>query len=340
MINILVLEDNISDQRIIRDALLNGFGNLISIYPKIFNSVEQPADDLDYSTNVISLILRREFEKVIEFYKDIDLFIIDVSLSDKLDIKGIEFLDVIRAKYPPKKFEAIVISNVNDSVKYIDENLFPFISKMDYGLEGQFSVVLIEKIKNAFGLNKFEGAAVSNREYFVNYLKEHRIKYVFNAIWLSFKRNIQRTIDKLVLVLFYLLMGFTIVYGGYNIVKEIISSFWNKSNEDTGILSVAEHIFLYLLPIFIVFGFFNYYKTNTRISLLDGNPKSIDHDASTKTMNLTKMLFVSSIISYAIIKTSEELFIHKTANIVQLSSYGVLLILLMSYFVFLDKNKH
>lgn len=114
-----------------------------------------------------------------------------------------------------------------------------------------------------------------------------------------------------------------------------------KSNKtETLTLETAEYIFLYLLPLFIILGFFHYYTKNARYSLLQGSTETIDYEDSTRSVNLTKFLFISSIISYVIIKVIEEILIKGVTSPTKLISFGVLLLLLMSYYIYLDRKKH
>jgi small-conductance mechanosensitive channel len=117
------------------------------------------------------------------------------------------------------------------------------------------------------------------------------------------------------------------------------SAYAGKSNKtETLTLETAEHIFLYLLPLFILLGFFHYYTKNAQFSLIQGSTETVDYEASTISVNLTKILFISSIISYVIIKVIEEILIKGVTNPTKLISFGLLLLLLMSYYLFLDKK--
>jgi hypothetical protein len=120
-------------------------------------------------------------------------------------------------------------------------------------------------------------------------------------------------------------------------------------------LLTAESIFLNMLPIFIVFGFFTYYETNAREYFLRGNLRQINDEISTRPMNVSKILFISSMISYLFIKIIEliselksghsadsaappaEVANHFTVP-VDLISYGVVLLILMGYFAYLDRK--
>jgi len=109
---------------------------------------------------------------------------------------------------------------------------------------------------------------------------------------------------------------------------------------ETLVLETVEHIFLYLLPLFIILGFFHYYKNNARYSLVDKSTGTVEEESSTKSMNITKVLFVSSIISYVIIKIIEKVLIEGVINPIQLTSYGILLLLLITFYLFLIWKNH
>lgn len=106
------------------------------------------------------------------------------------------------------------------------------------------------------------------------------------------------------------------------------------------IFKPAEHIFLYLLPFFVIFGFYNYYRKNTSIYLLGGNSAEIDEEKSAQSMNLTKMIFISTIISYVLVKSAEEIFYGDCNNHNRLIAAGVLLFMLMVFFFKMYGKKH
>lgn len=108
--------------------------------------------------------------------------------------------------------------------------------------------------------------------------------------------------------------------------------------EETMILEHAEKIFLYLLPIFIVFGFYIYYNSNIKIYFYYGKILPEDQQASVKSMNLTKSIFVSSIISFTVIKVIDELFFNTKPDHFLLYASGVLLLILMAYFILFNQH--
>ncbi|WP_233166037.1 hypothetical protein [Pedobacter sp. ASV12] len=113
-----------------------------------------------------------------------------------------------------------------------------------------------------------------------------------------------------------------------------------KNQHGIEIFEPAENIFLYLLPVFILFGFYNYYKTNTSIYLLNGNKDRINEEVSTRSMNLTKMIFISTIISYLLIKIIEQIFYgdEKLELMYRLYASGGVLLLLMTFFLLMYRK--
>lgn len=104
-------------------------------------------------------------------------------------------------------------------------------------------------------------------------------------------------------------------------------------------MKTAEHIYLYLLPIFIIFGFYNYYKGYIRRSLLSQEIGDLHEGSSTKAMKLTKVLFVSSVISFVLIKIIPEIFLSAPTSF-RLISAGIFIVVLIVYFLILEKDSH
>ncbi|HEV7642924.1 MAG TPA: hypothetical protein VGO50_03200 [Pyrinomonadaceae bacterium] len=165
------------------------------------------------------------------------------------------------------------------------------------------------------------------------------LSHVLNDFKLAFFENTNRNlIDPLILTLFTILLLSTTLLAGYNILSEIFIAF--KEHTDSAVLQLVEHIFLNLLPIFVVSGFFNYYMRSARNLILNANQGYIDDEQSAKPMNFSKILFVSSIISYVVIKIIDTLSTTSTQaiDLTVLISYGALLLMLMLYFFFLHRH--
>lgn len=111
-----------------------------------------------------------------------------------------------------------------------------------------------------------------------------------------------------------------------------------KEDKDLKLLKFAEHIFLYLIPLFIVFGFFSYYYFEFRRVLLKLALSPSDSLNAQNTIAVTKTLFISSILSYSIIKTIEKIYLSEDFDYQKILAYGGFLVLLMGYLLLSHKS--
>ncbi len=106
---------------------------------------------------------------------------------------------------------------------------------------------------------------------------------------------------------------------------------------DPDYLKLAEHIFLTFLPFFILFSFLGYYNAYLKNLWLGANMSKTDQSHATRTLKFSKALFASSIIATVIIHTIEEIT-KEQRSVIALSAYGVLLLILIGYYVFLERE--
>lgn len=111
-------------------------------------------------------------------------------------------------------------------------------------------------------------------------------------------------------LLYYTIISLLITssaYATYQLLSDIKEKFWSRQTDDDFpfVLNFSEHLFLYFLPIFILFGLLNYYKLEWR-RLIDGTNEP--NPNAQKSLNLSKKLFFSSILSYTSLKIIEKLF--------------------------------
>lgn len=362
--NILIVENNTDHLTAIKRSLESKLPKHIAVFPVSLTDSENNPNNNNY---LIGKITEGQYKEVFDFHKNIHLYVVDVYLVNDTDKLGLEF-----ARYIMKNrfddFKIVIISNnvIQDDLVTMKNDKVIFFSKFDRGIKN-FPIDLAKVVINIFKidlqLDEKQDPSQSNTTNTPTVNQKSRdakdpISYHLHVIWEYIRDNANRLIDKLIHVAFYVLLFFTIASSMWNILLTIKGSFSKfhedaKSNniasikDDTSILKSAEHIFLYLLPVFIIFGFFNYYKTNTRITLLGGKNQDNDNENSAKAVNLTKVLFISSIVSYVIIKVIEIVFF-KQANsynkpedyLIILISSGLLLFLLMTYFIFLYREKH
>ena len=371
---ILIIENDDDSFLDIKKALEDKLGEYIEAFPRIISD----EDSFINNNYLIGKIVEPDWKSILDFYKDIDLFIIDVYLLDDIEKIGIEFAKYIQDTFH-RKYKIIIMSRNQIPVNIINNSDVTFFSKLDKGIYYPQDLVkvvrnLLNEINGTFNLENEKQTSIpkiaenSNEDINLNNSKSEESKVItvadlnsskktyipkiepskdwkhkLHEFWEYLRYETNRAIDKLIYISFYILLVTTTVFAVVNILVKIWEIAFDKTskNKDSEILKTSEHIFLYLLPIFIVFGFFHYYKNNSRVSLLEGKIDGIDEENSTKTMNLTKILFISSIISYVLIKIIEELFFsEKVLDLTRLISFGVLLLMLMTYFLFLEKISH
>lgn len=124
--------------------------------------------------------------------------------------------------------------------------------------------------------------------------------------------------------------------------SKILNGLDDGDYDDSKTLKFIEHLFLYLIPLFIIFGFYSYYKYDFRRRLLKAIVFPDEIKSAKESIILTKTLFLTSIMSYIIIKIIEKLFIEKETKLEQeqLISFGVLLLLIMVYLIITHRKDH
>ena len=141
----------------------------------------------------------------------------------------------------------------------------------------------------------------------------------------------RKVIDLMIIGVLYLMLVLSVCYAAYQLVTDVLENFTRHParNEFPFILTFAEHIFLYFLPVFILFGLMNYYKYELRTFLLDNYE---ENSSGEKPLHLSKKLFFSNLLSYTSLKLIEELFFDFSKNSpIQLLSIGVFFLLLVSF---------
>lgn len=152
--------------------------------------------------------------------------------------------------------------------------------------------------------------------------------------------DLPKHINKLILLLFHLLIISSVIYAFNGI---LIHDLWpeifsKRAHEEKQMLQFAEHIFLYLIPFFIITGFYSYYIQTIR-HFLDNRSFIIKPDKASELLNISKNLFLTSILSYSLIKIIEYLFKedNNEINITAILSYGAFIIILMTFILVYHK---
>lgn len=362
---ILLIEDNPGHYLKIKNELTARFGDAFELFP--FSPVGRRVEDVDFSPNerFIGKLVREEFRETIDLYPAIDLYIVDVHLIKTTDIAGLEFCRFLLENHIDTSYRVIITSSTDQKGNIFDDRRVTLFRKYDKGRHFARDLAkVVEKTINIGHLPVPQTPGYIAENSGTDQAPYDR-SYKLHEQWESIREWMNRATDGMIFIAFNILLaattGYALVSILYSIAKPAIhwiKSWWINvnpalaavqngeaiiNNSDTTILTTAEHIFLYLLPIFIVSGFFEYYKSSPRISFLGGGPNYEADENSTRTMNLTKILFISSIIAYVLIKIIEEIFFPMSGKEISYSKValaGSLLIVLMFYFAFLDRKNH
>ena len=366
MVKVLIAEDEQNDFIKMYAAIKQAFGNYIEIFPK-FERGDEPKEWWPFFKE--EMVQTSRFSEIIEYYSEIDLFIIDASLLGEKDTLGKEFYNILRTcHYRQDRYRVIEVSNgpseiISDDSKYIHKESFYQYKIVDF-IRDTYNLEIAQQNEKTKELDenispKPKPTLKSNwrkwnwRRFVIwvrkqaNYGSEsHETYKTVESLNYVFKN----VIHVCICVVFYILLVISILF----CFQKILACFTHlispiaitiKKNDIEAIkaqemekFKPIEDIFLYLLPTFILFGFFNYYKTNTSIYFLDGKKDKIDEDKSTRAMNLAKMIFISSIISYIVIKCTEEIFYNDCKNLYKLVAAGILLFILMFYFIMMHNK--
>lgn len=149
----------------------------------------------------------------------------------------------------------------------------------------------------------------------------------------------KKVLDNLLFYTIIILLIISVLYAIYQLFYEIKEKFFEKQTNDSFpfVLEFSEHIFLYFLPIFILFGLLNYYKLEWR-RLIDGTNKP--NPNAQNSLNLSKKLFFSSILSYTSLKIIENLFFKYDDKVQNQMIYIGIFFLMLIAFVLIQHHQN
>lgn len=369
---ILILEDTPNHFRKIYESLEKEFGTAITIYPQ--TAVDKPENTItDYESFLENYVRESLFDEIINFYTEIDAFIIDINLVNiESDITGERFYNFLRSKnYREKKFKTIFISShysLDLSISEIEKKHVSMVWKRSPDYDTQ----ICEKLKSYFpgvtsthkgGKTETKGPTASAPDVSVIIPPPQvptETAILRKVFWVFVGKEIKtwpRKLDNamrwcihiLITLSFYALITAAVLFGTYQIGK----SFWEyreikaatetsgDHREEMRIFHPIENIFLFLLPIFVTIGFYIYYKINSSRYLLNEPSPVKEEEKSTKAMTLTKMMFISSIISFVLIKCIEQIFIDpQKTEFVTVAGGSIFLVILMGFFIKMYGKNH
>ena len=341
---ILILEDNINDYNLLKDILIReNISDLNNIYPsnsRIWDSDnfrnDENRTEFDFLKNTFTKYRNKEnldfkensindfFRELDTKYSDIDFYLIDSELATGSgDNYGIQFLNYLINNKTNFVFnESVIIVSTNSSGPIsLDVDELKTGNKQDKnsGYEKELIIKLNHLIKTKNDEEKSEhnenqNTSPSNDDNLVkentNLKKElsscikrntNKIKW-HNKASLYFKENTGKWIHHLITIFFY-----------FAIILSLTIPFifpLHFGNETHSLLELIEHIFLYILPLLTLLGFYTYYKYNYSPILLRKTfyKNKRDIKVAKDSIKLTKTLFMSSIMSFTILKILDLVF--------------------------------
>jgi len=346
---ILIVEDDYDAFQSISIAITDRLSKWVDVYPHLDG---EPGTIENFHYLKEEYILMNKFDEILSLNKAVDLYIIDVFLKDEVSSEdGFDLERKIKSQKTGNYPEVIVIS----SYHYVRDG---YIWKRD-----NYQAAIVKKILELFpeikdALSKDEDLELVRPSFIGRVKANYKLNGGYDTVEIIVReldRRLRDAIHAAIVLSFYFLIIITTWCGVTNIYYEFFHSnstpkyiqflasiftFLSKpkENADMEILDHAENIFIYLLPIFIVFGFYIYYITNTRIYFFKGKIGLREREASTHSMNLTKSIFVSSIISYTMIKVINVIFFRSETNIATLIAIGIFLLILLIYFMIVNKH--
>lgn len=349
MTNILLVENLNYEFNEIKSGIETAFSDSVKVFPE-FDASYSTKLGVNKTNNSIIRTLKSnrppensQFNSVIKEYPNIDIFIIDYSLTNNDDVVGLNFAKYVDENYVREK--RIILISQRDLEIY-NEDLDFAIPFTKYDKPKPYSKSLVKLIENHDLIKTKPYEKENNTKLKV----ENDTNNPINASTKD-EKFISRKVYFSVLYTLYLLLLSSCFYGATCILLDLwetIISVFQHTYEVTTILKIAEHIFLYLLPVFIIGGFISYYKTKIKAFILGGKV-NLDEDGASQTINLTKIIFLSSIISYIIVKILEKILddSHKIKSYFDLLVFFfpigglfILLTILMYYYYSLTKKKH
>ncbi|MBP6235337.1 MAG: hypothetical protein KA270_01860 [Saprospiraceae bacterium] len=346
MVNILLIEDSFDDYNKMYSRLKKN--NLI------FNLL--PGEDIEQDVNYKVLIDDLQegesgFTSIVSKYTEIDVFIVDASIGKETDRSGIEFIEYLsRNNYRNNNFTYIVVSGHLEDKLVSSLILVPGDNYIDKDLENYPDLVIEILIKKSIiDVNILEESHTGDFEelriQFIDIIKtQKRINDDNKRHLNSLKKFEKNILNNLILILFYGFILITSLFALgmviYDFLYNIDFSFsFQKELDETKMLKFIEHIFLFLLPLLVILSFYSYYRSTYYIALRNSPLSDVDHTKGMIGINNSKLLLVSTFLSYCIIKVIEKLFIEDFVNKEQIILSFILIVILMA-FIIIQHKKH
>jgi len=336
MKKILIIEDDSSHFEDIKKAF-EKCNNSFEIYPQKNNDVDTDLNNMGF---LMDSILKNDtddniFNLIVTKFKDIDLFVIDAVLVNSVsdDRLGIDFSNFLtKINYRLGFYKIIITSGHNyDKLGNLNFNFnsdTQFVSKSKW--EHKFPNEIVKLAINL--LNISDCNILEN-------INSNSEKFYDKVWWITLIDKVEKhLINRFILLIIYLIVIITGIYALYGTVSIFFNS--NFKNNDTNLLAYVEHIYLYVLPLFIVFSFLSYYKSTIEVKLTGGNIRDIDNEGAMKSLNNSKIILLSSLLFFTIIKIIDKLFENEDINVTSLISYGIFIIILIAFILLHNRNNN
>lgn len=292
----------------------------------------------DFASKGRSEDLEKIRNHILNFHPD--YIFLDVALVKRnlADLTGIKIRDEIIEKEELLANTRVVFLTNSDASRVRLRDDDEFIPKKAGGVDlfehikevfDRFGIVLKDVIlPEESSLSKF----ARNWEYYV-------------------QRPVEVVLDKVIRLTFYFLLGI------FSIGATSLLVFYSFQTRDP--VRIAEYCFISFLPLLITFGLYVFYERSLKqfVNRVNSDEDKNNYEEASQLIGLTKKLFISSLISYLLIrfivlvteredsisvgKSNSMLdYLYRVNPLYQLILIGSCIVVLIGYYFLLNREKH
>lgn len=162
--------------------------------------------------------------------------------------------------------------------------------------------------------------------------------YKFFCNYANENDNIDR-LDYIIKFCFCILILLSILFSfigiSFEIIKLTTSLIQNNVKELKPVFVLIEMVLFFLMVPFFILTLFTYYLKSIELAIKSKSIEAEDSDKAIRSFNIFKSMFISSIMSYVLIKILEELSnnCENCISKIHLVSYGLIVLMLMAYLI-------
>jgi len=98
--------------KVMQDALVARFGDRIEVFPRLPDLAESyVSNDIGVHLPLIEAIVEMQYDRVIDVYNNVDIFVIDLALIAENDKLGIQFCKYLNKTAATRKAKKIIVSH-------------------------------------------------------------------------------------------------------------------------------------------------------------------------------------------------------------------------------------